>query len=344
MGIKGNQNPQYYFKGGQGKMRESMLKKSLIVMLALLACLTMIVTADAADKYKGYVHGDVFITAQELSSLIKAKDPKLVIIAVSHAGQYFTGHIPGSVRIWRPDYEADPKTQGGVTDNLLQPEGFSKLMQKLGVNADSKVVVYDYKYDATRIWWAFFYYGKTDVRVLDGGYKAWSSAGFETNLLAGKDPVPGTWVAKVSDPRMIVDTPEILKLKDRKDAQLWDNRGDPEFCGKEINKGAFRAGRIPWAVQADYVLVRNKKNDEWLTAAEVQANMKKLGFDPRKEQYFNCQSGVRTTQWIMTLYALGWPMKKLHNYDSSWIGWSKDDKLPIEKDCPDTTPAPWQKK
>jgi thiosulfate/3-mercaptopyruvate sulfurtransferase len=41
---------------------------------------------------------------------------------------------------------------------------------------------------------------------------------------------------------------------------------------------------------------------------------------------------------------MGWPMEKLHNYDGSWIAWSLDQKLPIEKGCPDTTPAHWQKK
>jgi thiosulfate/3-mercaptopyruvate sulfurtransferase len=46
---------------------------------------------------------------------------------------------------------------------------------------------------------------------------------------------------------------------------------------------------------------------------------------------------------ISTLYALGYPMEKLHNYDGSWIGWSKVDKLPLEKGCPDATKAPWQK-
>jgi len=61
-------------------------------------------------------------------------------------------------------------------------------------------------------------------------------------------------------------------------------------------------------------------------------------------QYFYCQSGVRCTNWVSTLYALGWPMEKLHNYDGSWIAWSKDEKLLVEKGCPDTTPAPWQKK
>ena len=326
-------------------MKVSMRGKWFIVLPVLLACITFAVTAQAKDHYKGYVNGDVFITAQELNKLIQAKDPKLVIIAVTGAKEYYLGHIPGAVRLWRPDYEADPKTQNGVTDNILQPQGFSKLMQKIGVNPDSKVVVYDHKYDATRLWWAFFYYGKTDVRVLDGGIKAWTQTGYSTDLLAGKDPVPGTWTAKVTYPTFRVDTPEIMALKDRKDAQLWDIRGDSEFCGKEIKQGAFRSGRIPWAVQADYVLVKKKENDaEWLPAEEVLKTMKKLGFDQKKQQYFNCQSGVRTTQWIITLYALGWPISKLHNYDSSWIGWSKDEKLPIEKGCPDTTPAPWQKK
>jgi thiosulfate/3-mercaptopyruvate sulfurtransferase len=277
---------------------------------------------------------------------MQAKDPKLIVIAVASKTEYYSGHIPGALHIWRPDYEADPKTQGGVTDNLIQPEGYTMLMQKLGVEPDSKVVVYDHKYDATRIWWGFYYYGKTDVRILDGGIKAWTKAGFSTDLGAGgKAARPGTWVAKITYPTWRVDTPEIMVLKDRTDAQLWDVREDWEFCGSKIKEGAFRAGRIPWGVQADYVLVKMKENhSEWQPAAEVKKTMERLGFDSGKQQYFYCQSGVRSTNWLSTLYALGWPMEKLHNYDGSWIAWSMDEKLPIEKGCPDTTPAPWQKK
>ena len=93
------------------------------------------------------------------------------------------------------------------------------------------------------------------------------------------------------------------------------------------------------------MLVKMKENhSEWQPAAAVKKTMEKLGFDSGKQQYFYCQSGVRCTNWISTLYALGWPMDKLHNYDGSWIAWSMDEKLPIEKGCPDTTPAPWQKR
>jgi thiosulfate/3-mercaptopyruvate sulfurtransferase len=324
-------------------MRERML---IVFTLILLTSLPVTVTAQTGEKYKGYARGEIFITAEELHPLIQAKDAKLVVIAVASKTEYYSGHIPGAFNIWRPDYEADPKTQGGVTDNIIQPEGYAMLMQKLGVDPDSKVVVYDHKYDATRIWWAFYYYGKTDVRILDGGIKAWTKAGFSTDLVAGgKAERPGTWVAKITYPTLRVDTPEIMGLKDRTDAQLWDVREDWEFCGSKIKEGAFRAGRIPWGVQADYVLVKMKENhSEWQPAAEVKKTMERLGFDPGKQQYFYCQSGVRCTNWISTLYALGWPTEKLHNYDGSWIAWSMDEKLPMEKGCPDTTPAPWQKK
>jgi thiosulfate/3-mercaptopyruvate sulfurtransferase len=313
--------------------------------LIIIACLAMATAAPAGDAYKGYVNGRVFITAAELNRMIESKDPELIIIAVANAADYHLGHIPGAIRLWRPDYEAGPEAEGGVRDNIVPAEGFTKLMHKAGVNPGSKVVLYDYKYDATRLWWAFYYYGKTDVRVLDGGIKAWKDAGYPTDFLPARNRAPGAWVAKITYPAMRVHTSDILALKDRKDAQLWDTRGDSEFCGREIKQDAHRAGRVPWAVQADYVLVKKKENDaEWRSAGEVRKVMKKLGFDRKKEQYFICQSGVRTTQWIITLYAMGLPIENLHNYDGSWIEWSLDTSLPIETGCPDTTPAPWQKK
>ena len=163
-----------------------MIRKGAVVLtLVLLVGFVLTSAVLAAEKYKGYARGEIFITAQDLNQLMQAKDPKLVIIAVASKTEYYSGHIPGAFHIWRPDYEADPKTQGGVTDNLIQPEGFTKLMQGLGVDPDSKVVVYDHKYDATRIWWAFYYYGKTDVRILDGGMAAWKKAGYTTDLVTG---------------------------------------------------------------------------------------------------------------------------------------------------------------
>lgn len=313
----------------KSNMHNFFLVVSLILGLAAVAS-----AAPQKQAYKGFARGNALITAKELKQLIDAKDPNLVILAAENELEYRLGHIPGSFKVDRPDYEAAPETQKGVTGNIIEAAGFTKLTRGLGINKNSKVVVYDTKYDATRIWWAFYYYGKTDVRVLDGGIKAWKDSGYETDVLASNPSKSGNFVAKITNPRLRVETPEIASLQDPKKGQLWDNRDNKEFCGEDLKKGAFRKGRIPWGKQADWVLFKKKENTgEWLTAVEAQTVLKKLGVDPKKHQYFLCQSGVRSAQVLFTFYLLGYPLDKLHNYDDSWIGWSKNAALPIVAGC-----------
>jgi thiosulfate/3-mercaptopyruvate sulfurtransferase len=313
------------------------LLRLIVTALAMLGLLTGTLHAEQTG-YKGYPRGNALITVQELKKLIDAKTANLVILAAENSGEYRLGHIPGSYQVDRPVIEAPPETQNGVTGNIIDPAGFTKLAQSLGINRDSIVVVYDTKYDATRLWWAFTYYGKGDVRILDGGVKAWKGAGYPVDLLAPAAPSHnGTLVAKIARPSLRVDTPEIVAAQTNSKAQLWDNRDLKEFTGEELKKGAHRAGRIPGSNHSDWALFKKKDNQaEWLSVAELQPLLQRLGYDQGKEQYFYCQSGVRSTQAIFALYLAGWPLAKLHNYDSSWIGWSKDKTLPLVTGQPAT--------
>lgn len=282
------------------------------------------------DKYKGYARGKSLISAQELKRLIDAKDPRLVVLAAENGPDYLLGHIPGALLVERKQYEAPPATQGGVSGNLINAEGFTTLAQELGIDRDSTVVVYDAKYDATRIWWAFFYYGKTDVRVLDGGLQAWKEAGFAVDNFPAAANRKGNYIAAIAYPGLRAETVDIKNLQQNKGGQLWDARATKEFTGEELKKGATRAGRIPGAVHCDWSILKTKANPaEWLSAADLQKIIDGLGYDKKQDQFFYCQSGVRSTQPIFALYLLGWPLDKLHNYDSSWIGWSQDESLPI---------------
>ncbi len=52
-------------------------------------------------------------------------------------------------------------------------------MRGAGVSDGQPVVVYD-EADSTiaaRAWWMLRYYGHDQVRVLDGGFRAWAAAG-----------------------------------------------------------------------------------------------------------------------------------------------------------------------
>ncbi len=306
--------------------------------LVFLSVLTLLASSAYAAQtgYKGYPRGHALITVQELKHGIDARDPKLVILAAENDVEYFSGHIPGSRQVDRPAYGAPADTQGGVEGNILDAAGFSRLIRRLGIDGDSKVVIYDDRYDATRLWWAFIYYGKSDVRVLDGGIRSWKEAGYPVEYLPSDAPArSGNFVARVALPHLRVDTAEIKALHGNPSAQLWDTRGAKEFSGEERKKGAYRAGRIPGSRQSDWVRFKEKGNSaEWLTAAEMESLLVELGYDNRKDQYFYCQSGVRSTQALFALYLAGWPLEKLHNYDSSWIGWSKDDTLPLEAGLP----------
>jgi thiosulfate/3-mercaptopyruvate sulfurtransferase len=306
--------------------------------LALLSALAFLGSSAyaASAGYKGYPRGNALITVQELKGLIDASDPNLVLVAAQSNLEYLPGHIPGAQKVDRPAYAAPPETQSGVEGNIINAAEFTRLAQSLGIDRGSTVVIYEDRYDATRLWWAFTYYGKSGVRVLDGGIQAWKAAGFPVEILPmAARTKPGNFVAAVTHPGLRVDTPDIVELHDHPTAQLWDNRSLKEFTGEEQKKGAYRAGRIPGSRHSEWVLFKKKENlAEWVTADEMKPLLQKLGYDRKKDQYFYCQSGVRSTQGLFALYLAGWPLEKLHNYDSSWIGWSKDDRLPLEAGLP----------
>jgi 3-mercaptopyruvate sulfurtransferase SseA len=306
--------------------------------LALLPALAFLVSGSYAAQagYKGYPRGNALITVQELKGRIDTRDPNLVILAAQSNLEYLPGHIPGAQQVDRPAYAAPPETQSGVDGNIIDAAEFTRLARSLGIDRGSSVVIYEDKFDATRLWWAFTYYGKSDVRILDGGSQAWKAAGFPVDLLPpAARTKPGNFAAAVAHPGLRVDTSDIVALRDQSTAQLWDNRSIKEFTGEEQKRGAYRAGRIPGSRHSEWVLFKKKENRaEWVTADEMKPLLQKLGYDRKKDQYFYCQSGVRSTQGLFALYLAGWSLKKLHNYDSSWIGWSKDDRLPMEAGLP----------
>ena len=277
-----------------------MLRRNLyMTLLAAVLMIASVSVSIAADSgYKGFPRGNALISVQELKRLIDARDSGLVILAAENSVDYHLGHIPGSYQVDRPAIEAPPETQNGITGNIIDAAGFTRLVQSLGINRGSKVVVYDSRYDATRLWWAFTYYGKGDVRVMDGGLKAWKAAGYPVDLLAPAAPTrSGTFIARVLLPSLRVDTTEIVTAQSSSTAQIWDNRDLKEFTGEELKKGAYRAGRIPGSSHSNWVLFKTRENPaEWLTATELHRVLHKLGYDRSKEQYFYCQSGVRSTR------------------------------------------------
>lgn len=312
---------------------------NVVMSIVCAALLLAALPAMAGDNYKGFERGDALITVEELKGLMDANDPDLVVIAVAKEASFKLGHIPGSLNVWRPNYGAEegkPWPYGGM---MLDREGFQAFARSLGVNNDSKVVVYDEKYDATRLWWGFYIYGKTDVRVLDGGYQAWKAAGYDTDtaIFAPKAESEGDFVAKMRRDTMYGGMDDVWDAKTNADIQLWDTRENDEWTGETLKKGAFRKGRVEWAKFQNWKefkapVAEGEQPTAFKTAEEIQKVIDTYGMDENKIQIFYCQSGVRTTTNMFALYLMGWNPDHLVNYDGSWIQWSYHEKNPVVTD------------
>jgi thiosulfate/3-mercaptopyruvate sulfurtransferase len=89
---------------------------------------------------------------------------------------YGTGHVPGAID-WR-DAVAQV-ADGGTAFLLAAADRIAAAMSAAGVGDGTSVVVYDdtLGYYASRVWWSLRAYGFDAVRVLEGGWPGWVTAG-----------------------------------------------------------------------------------------------------------------------------------------------------------------------
>ena len=159
---------------------------------------------------------------------------------------YRQGHLPGAVFADLDRDLAGPPGPAG-RHPLPDPAAFQAAMRAAGVSRDRPVVVYDDgdAMSAARGWWTLRYFGHPDVRVLDGGYRAWAGAGLAVTT-AEPAPAPGDFTAE----------PGQMPVLDAAGAQaaartglLLDARAGERYRG-ETEPVDPVAGHIPGAVSA----------------------------------------------------------------------------------------------
>ena len=101
-------------------------------------------------------------------------DPNMVIVDCDLPDAYNRAHIPGAVNLGDNHYI---KGDDGV--NVMPAEQAADFLGNLGIGDETLVVAYSGRFSiyAARLWWVLSYYGHTNVKVLNGGWRKWMEDG-----------------------------------------------------------------------------------------------------------------------------------------------------------------------
>ncbi|HEX6684745.1 MAG TPA: sulfurtransferase [Candidatus Limnocylindrales bacterium] len=225
---------------------------------------------------------------------------------------YRAGHLPGATFV---DFEhafSGPPGSGG-RHPLPDPAVLEAAMRAAGVRNDTPVVVYDYGdgMAAARAWWTLRWAGHRDVRVLDGGFRAWQAQGREVST---DEPTvgPGDFVAKPGG-MPVLDAEGAAALAKR--GVLLDARTPERFRG-ETEPIDPVAGHIPGARNLPYADLVNP-----------DGTLRLLKDLPDGEIGAYCGSGITAAHTVMALHHAGREDAAL--YTGSWSEWITDPGRPI---------------
>lgn len=296
---------------------------------------------DESLPMESYENYEMLVPATIVNDILDGKKPEtfensknIKIVEASWGEEseaYSKGHVPTSVHINTDTIEPPPMWM------LASDKALAKFANDYGFTKDDTVIVTGPDVMAlNRVAVVLRYIGINDVRVLNGGNEAWTSAGYELETKSNKPVAKDDFGAKIPANPNLIDTQAELKemLKDSNNV-LVDNRSWDEYIGK-ISGYSYhdKKGRIPGAVYGyagtsattleDYRNIDNTMRN----ADEIKDLWKDAGIDTNKHLIFMCGSGWRAAEVLTYANVMGFDNTSL--YSDGWIGWSNDTSNPTE--------------
>lgn len=269
----------------------------------------------------GHPNAHLLTTPSALADALK-RTPAPLVIDLRPPEDFAAGHIPGAVHLdlWGVSLiDTDPAPLKAFMWMI------EHLFNLRGVDASTPVVVYDEQSGlrAARAFWFLEYFGHPDVKLLDGGFNAWTRAGLPVTRDAAP-PKPSTWTG-TREEKAIATWRDVKARLGSADAVILDTRTDGEYDGTTVR--ARRGGHIPGAVHVEWT--RNLGPDgAFKPADQLRAMYEAAGVTPDKEVVTYCQGGYRAAHGYLALRLLGYP--RVRNYTGSWKEWGDRTELPVE--------------
>jgi len=209
---------------------------------------------------------------------------------------------------------------------LPDPDVFAAAATAWGVGPGTRVVACDDNggMSAARLWWLLRWVGHEDVRVLDGGLRAWRDAGgaIETGPDAPAEPSPVPLVARLGAMRTVTAADLLAGGL----GVVIDARAAERYRG-EVEPVDRVAGHIPGAVNVP--TAGNLGTDgTFLPPAALRARFEAVGARAGEPIVTYCGSGVTAAHELLAIELAGLG-GDLAMYPPSWSGWTSDVSRPV---------------
>ncbi|UCF98775.1 MAG: sulfurtransferase [Spirochaetaceae bacterium] len=255
-------------------------------------------------------HASLLIDAAEVHSQLHSGT--LLLIDTREREAYSKGHLPGAVNLPPSSMEWSARLSAGVeVHHLLAPvEGIIPLLSFLGVNRDSRIVLYDEGagYTAARIYWILDYFNHPHLSILNGGLAAWGSL----SIPLSSEDASRQRGDFVPDP-----TPD--KIADFQTVRSSQQDGATVLLNT-LPRASFQREAIPGSVNIPYMATyQSRKPHRLLESDQLEELFRKAAISQHQEVIPYCGIGYTASQLYFVARLLGYPRVRL--YDGSLIDW-----------------------
>jgi len=299
------------------------------------------VTAPAVAKNR------VYVDAKWVKSVIdgnQAESSNYVVAYVNYGAeaddQYKSKHIPGAIIVGDVDVEDATGSEEGAY-NLLSAGEMEKIALSRGIDKDTVVILYgDDVNGVARVAYGYLWLGVENVKVLNGGLKAWEKEGYatetKTNTKAAKTSFGVNTPAHPEYWMSLEDA--VARVKGDDNFKLVSIRSYDEFIGQTSGynymdkagepKGAVWAKSAKTAADVAYICNADGTVMELSGMKQVWKEAQN-DFDVDKNFCaFYCGTGWRACPPFLAMYQEGYTNMTV--YDGGWYEYLFHDDLPVQ--------------
>ncbi len=279
----------------------------------------------------------ILISPSDLSTLILSEPT--VVIDTRDPASYAAGHIPGAVNLHEIFTFLATSTPEGYAELR---EKFADAFGKAGLSGKETAVIYEQSMNSgfgqsCRGYFLLTFLGYPKVKVLHGGFAAWTAADLPVSTDM-PEPKAATFPVDQAAGELIIDAAAMLKAVEDPAVAKLDVRDVDEWIGESSSPYGKdfcpRKGRIPGAKWIEWyrMMKPTAEGPRFKSSAEILAECATVGISPETPVYLYCFKGARASNTFLALKEAG--VKDVKMYFGSWNEWSRDPSLPIEEGHP----------